>query len=113
MNGALLIDKPAGVSSFGVIEKLQRAWWERTVKKRRDLPKIGHGGTLDPFATGLLVVCVGEGVKLARYFLGSTKVYEGLIRFGEATVPGDPTAEISERSEHLPSSLEEVRESAR
>jgi tRNA pseudouridine55 synthase len=113
MHGAFLIDKPVGLSSFGVIEKLQRAWCERSGIKRRDLPKIGHGGTLDPFATGLLVVCVGEGVKLARYFLGSTKVYEGLIRFGEATVPGDPTAEISERSEHLPSSLEEVREAAR
>jgi len=113
----LLVNKPAGISSFGIIEALQRELldqWKRdlppgvTVKKR-DLPKMGHGGTLDPFATGLLLVCVGRGVKLSRYFLGSYKTYEGIIRFGETTIPGDPTEEISERSDHLPSSLEEIQ----
>lgn len=112
-DGALLINKPAGISSFGVVERVQRALTERTGIKRRDLPKIGHGGTLDPFATGLLVVCVGRAVKLAQYFLDSTKVYEGVIRFGETTIPGDPTAEISERSDMLPSSLDQIREAAR
>lgn len=112
LNGALLLNKHAGLSSFGMIELLQRDLCARWGMKRRDLPKIGHGGTLDPFATGLLVICVGNGVKLARYFLGSDKVYEGTIRFGETTIPGDPTAEISERAEHLPSSLEEVRKAA-
>jgi tRNA pseudouridine55 synthase len=73
---------------------------------------MGHGGTLDPFATGLLVVCVGRGVKLSRYFLGSVKSYEAVIRFGETTIPGDPTAEISERSTHLPSSLDELQSMA-
>ena len=78
MDGALLINKHTGVSSFGVIEELQRmlmttirALWEREpFERKRELPKMGHGGTLDPFATGLLAVCVGRGVKLARYFLG-------------------------------------------
>jgi len=108
-SGALLIDKPEGISSFGVIEELQHALRRATGLKRKDLPKLGHGGTLDPFATGLLVVCVGRAAKLARYFLGSTKVYEGLLRFGETTIPGDPTAPISERSERLPESLEAVQ----
>jgi tRNA pseudouridine55 synthase len=113
MHGAFLIDKHEGVSSFGVIEILQKRLGEKLgVKRRRDLPKLGHGGTLDPFATGLLVVCVGNGVKLARYLLGSTKVYEGVIHFGQTTIPGDPTEPLSERSDHLPVSLAEIQEVA-
>lgn len=109
MNGALIIQKHAGVSSFGIIEDLQRQLMDARGMKKRDLPKLGHGGTLDPFATGLLAVCSGRAVKLARYFLGATKTYTGTIRFGETTVPGDPTDPISERSDVFPSSLEEIR----
>lgn len=98
MNGGLLINKHARVSSFGIIEELQRILMAQTGLKRRALPKLGHGGTLDPFATGLLIVCVGDAVKLSRYFLGSEKWYEGVMRFGETTIPGDPTAEISEKA---------------
>ena len=112
MNGALLLNKHEGVSSFGLIDIIQRQLMEAKGCKRRDLSKMGHGGTLDPFATGLLIVLVGKGVKLARYFLGSTKEYEGLVRFGETTVPGDPTAPISERSDTLPGSIEEIRRAA-
>jgi tRNA pseudouridine55 synthase len=112
MHGALLINKHAGISSFGTIELLQRELAASRGVKRKELPKIGHGGTLDPFATGLLVICVGRAVKLARYFLGSDKGYEGVIKFGETTVPGDPTAPISETSAHVPGSLEELRELA-
>lgn len=112
MNGALLIDKAAGISSFGVIELLQKKMMESSGLRKRDLPKFGHGGTLDPFATGLLVVLVGRGVKLARYFLGSAKVYEGRIRFGETTIPGDPTDPISETSSVLPESLETLQNAA-
>lgn len=108
-NGALLVHKEDGVSSFGVIEKLQNLLRVEFGIKRMDMPKMGHGGTLDPFATGLLPVCVGKGVKLARYFLGAKKEYRGWIRFGETTVPGDPTSPITERSDHLPSSLDEIR----
>jgi tRNA pseudouridine55 synthase len=116
----LLLNKPAGVSSFGVIEALQRALldrWKRELPpsasvRKRDLPKMGHGGTLDPFATGLLLVCVGRGVKLSRYFLGSNKIYTGTIRLGETTIPGDPTDPISERSDLLPSSLEDIQAAA-
>lgn len=124
VNGALLIHKPEGMSSFGVVERLQKVLLEREnaaraslpgakpASRRRDLPKMGHGGTLDPFATGLLVVCVGKAVKLARYFLGSTKAYEGIIRFGETTIPGDPTAPISETSSVVPQSREEIQKVA-
>lgn len=112
MNGALLVDKPPEISSFGVIECLQRTLVERDRIKRKNLPKMGHGGTLDPFATGLLVVCIGDAAKLARYFLGSTKGYEGIIRFGETTIPGDPTAPISGSSERVPASLQDIQECA-
>jgi tRNA pseudouridine55 synthase len=111
LHGAFLVDKPSGVSSFGMIETLHRQWRHDTGRRKSELPKLGHGGTLDPFATGLMVVCVGNGVKLSRYFLGSKKTYEGEIRFGETTVPGDPTEEISERSDHLPG-FEEARKAA-
>jgi tRNA pseudouridine55 synthase len=114
MNGALLINKPQGISSFGVIELFQRQWMDAQgpKAKRRDMPKFGHGGTLDPFATGLLIVLCGRAVKLARYFLGATKGYEGVMRFGETTVPGDPTSPVSEKSDVLPLSLEQLQELA-
>jgi tRNA pseudouridine55 synthase len=102
LHGAWLIDKPEGITSFGVLEALQRALRTRTGLKKSELPALGHGGTLDPFATGLLVVCVGRAVKLTRWFLGSDKTYIGRIRLGETTVPGDPTEEISKRGESIP-----------
>jgi len=108
MDGALLIDKPEGLSSFGAIEELQRAFAQGTGAKRKDLPKLGHGGTLDPFATGLLVVCVGRGVKLARYFLTSSKAYAGRMKFGQTTASGDPTNPVTETTERLPESLAQL-----
>jgi tRNA pseudouridine55 synthase len=112
LDGALLINKPVGISSFGVIEEIKALLQNRLGVKRRDIPKLGHGGTLDPFATGLLIVLVGRGSKLARYSLGARKVYDGVMLFGQTTIPGDPTAEISERSEALPSSREQIQELA-
>ncbi len=111
-NGALLVRKEAGMTSFGVIERLQRGLRERYGVPKKSLPKLGHGGTLDPFATGLLPICTGDGVKLARYFLGSEKEYTGLIRFGQTTVPGDPTDPVSETSENIPATIEDIRSAA-
>ncbi len=116
-HGCLLVSKPAGISSFGVIEALQRALLDAAKNsglsvKKRDLPKFGHGGTLDPFATGLLIVCVGDGTKLSRYFLGSTKEYRARVRFGATTIPGDPTAPVAESCETIPASLGEIRRAA-
>lgn len=113
VNGALLVNKHAGVSSFGIIEILEKQFRAAYGIKRSELPKLGHGGTLDPFATGLLVVCVGRAVKLARYFLGSTKTYTARIRFGETTASGDVTDAVTERTERVPSSLEELQNLAR
>ncbi|MBI5139794.1 tRNA pseudouridine(55) synthase TruB [Candidatus Nomurabacteria bacterium] len=108
-DGALLINKHEGISSFDVIRILKEELIKHNNVKKRDLPKLGHCGTLDPFATGLLAVCVGKAVKLAQYFLGAFKSYEGVILFGKTTIPGDPTAPISETKEQLPESLQELQ----
>ena len=110
--GALLIDKPEGPTSFGVVAQLRGALGKTLGLKRRELPAIGHGGTLDPFATGLLVVLVGQGTKLAQYFLDSEKRYAGTIRFGVRTESGDFTNPIVEQTSKLPQTVEEIRAAA-
>ena len=82
MTGILLIDKPEGVTSAGVI---------RALKPRLGSAKVGHLGTLDPFASGLLPLCLGEATKVARYLLVEEKAYEGTIRLGSATDTLDRT----------------------
>ncbi len=103
-HGFLLVDKPEGITSQDAITRLQHALVERSGGrlKKRDLPSMGHGGTLDPFATGLLVVAVGDGVKLTRYLLGSDKSYAAEIAFGARTASGDRTNEVVERTDRLP-----------
>jgi tRNA pseudouridine55 synthase len=103
----LLIDKPDGISSYDVIRKLQKLLLETGIP-RKQLPKMGHGGTLDPFATGLLIVLIGEAAKLSSLFLGSVKEYEGEIVFGASTSSGDIDTEIQERVE-CPSALGELQ----
>lgn len=112
LHGLLLIDKPDGISSFHVVEQLQHQLSKRFGKKKKELPKIGHGGTLDPFATGLLVLCIGDGVKLSRYLLDSKKTYEAEIRFGATTASGDLTDPVSEKTDRLPASREELERAA-
>lgn len=86
IDGVLLIDKPAGLTSHDVV-----AIARRVLRTRR----IGHTGTLDPFATGLLVLLVGRGTRLAAYVQGEPKVYEATIAFGAETFTDDLTGEIS------------------
>jgi tRNA pseudouridine55 synthase len=74
--GLLLVDKPAGVTSHDVVNVVRRALGER---------RVGHAGTLDPFATGLLVVLVGRATRLVAHVSGDPKVYEATIRFGTET----------------------------
>ncbi len=112
LDGCLLVHKERGMTSFDVVARLTRILSEQTGLKRRELPAMGHGGTLDPFATGLLVVCIGEGTKLSRYLLGSTKEYRGVMKFGESTAPGDCTEPANERTDLLPASLQAIREAA-
>ncbi len=88
MDGILLIDKPEGFTSHDVVAKLRR------ILKTK---KIGHTGTLDPFATGLLVMLVGKATRLAQFLDKDEKQYEAIVRFGFATDTGDRTGErISE-----------------
>ena len=83
--GLVLVDKPAGMTSHDAVAIVRRA-----VKTRR----VGHTGTLDPFATGLLVVLVGRGTRLIPYVDGEPKVYEATIRFGAETDTDDRTGEV-------------------
>jgi tRNA pseudouridine55 synthase len=85
-DGLLLLDKPAGVSSHDAVAAARRVLRER---------RIGHLGTLDPFATGLLVLLVGRATRLARYVAGEPKVYEALVRFGRETTTDDLTGETT------------------
>lgn len=86
MNGILLIDKPDGLTSAEVVRRVKRL-----------LPrgvKVGHLGTLDPFATGLLPLCLGEGTKIAQFLNTADKRYRGLIQLGTATDTGDRTGAV-------------------
>lgn len=86
-DGIILVDKPAGITSHGVVRKLRRV-----LRAQR----IGHGGTLDPSATGLLVVFVGRATRLADYLGSGLKVYDVTIRFGIATETDDAAGEAVE-----------------
>ncbi len=76
LDGAILIDKPAGPTSHDVVDAIRRKF---------GIKKAGHCGTLDPNATGLLIIVLGRGTKLSERLMGDDKVYEGIIKFGEAT----------------------------
>jgi tRNA pseudouridine55 synthase len=93
ISGILLIDKPAGVTSFEVVRQARRA-----LKIR----KIGHLGTLDPFATGLLPLCLLEATKLVPYLMPEPKTYRARVRLGIKTATQDATGEIVARCEQLP-----------
>lgn len=84
MNGAFIIDKPAGLTSHDVIGRVRKIIGDR---------RAGHTGTLDPFATGVLVVLVGRATRLAQFLSGAEKEYEAVIRLGYATNTGDVTGE--------------------
>ena len=82
MDGLLIIDKPAGLTSHDVVARVRRIIHER---------RVGHTGTLDPFATGVLVVLVGRATRLAQFLSGAEKEYQAIIRLGYATDTGDLT----------------------
>ena len=85
-DGVLLIDKPAGPTSHDMVDRVRRIFGIRGV---------GHGGTLDPLATGLLVLLLGRATKLSNLFLGSDKTYEGTIRLGIATDSHDAAGKVT------------------
>ncbi len=85
-DGLILIDKPAGPTSHDVVDLIRR---------RFRIPKVGHGGSLDPQATGLLIIMVNRGTKISNLFLGSDKEYEGTMRLGLTTNSYDLDGEVT------------------
>jgi len=102
ISGLLLIDKPAGITSFDVVRRVRRA-----LKVR----KVGHLGTLDPFATGLLPLALGEATKLAQFLLEEPKTYLATLTLGVETDTQDLTGRVTAESDRLPSP-EEVHQAA-
>ncbi len=88
LDGVLLVDKPAGCTSHDVVARVRRAL-------RPEVKKVGHAGTLDPFATGLLVVLVGRATKLARFFVDLPKDYVCTLQFGSTSDTGDGTGDVT------------------
>ncbi len=107
MREILLIDKPSGWTSFDVVAKIRSHYSALEGAK----VKVGHAGTLDPFATGLLIVLVGEATKEQDKFMKLDKIYEATLRLGTTSTTGDPEGEILETphdSFAIPT-IEEVR----
>jgi tRNA pseudouridine55 synthase len=90
MDGVLLIDKPAGITSHDAVAAVRRALGGKGA------PKVGHAGTLDPFATGLLLILIGRATKAQRQLMALPKRYETLARLGATSTTGDPEGEIAE-----------------
>ncbi|MFO8088472.1 MAG: tRNA pseudouridine(55) synthase TruB [Desulfatiglandaceae bacterium] len=100
--GILLVDKEEGLSSHQVVSLVKRALGGRKA------PKVGHAGTLDPFATGLLVVMVGQATKLSRYLAAEDKIYRAVMKLGEATDTLDATGRVIRSLEGPLPSMEEI-----
>ena len=103
LDGALLIDKPAGPTSHDVVDAIRRQF---------NVKKVGHCGTLDPNATGLLIIVLGRGTKLSEKLMSDDKVYEGTIQFGETTNSYDADGELVSSLPVPPLTLEELNQAA-
>ncbi len=86
-DGVLLVDKPAGITSHDVVAAERRKLPRRT--------KVGHAGTLDPFATGLLLVLIGRATRVQRFLMALPKTYETVARLGWTSTTGDVDGEIA------------------
>jgi tRNA pseudouridine55 synthase len=100
MNGVVVIDKPAGLTSHDVVNRVRRILGQRSV---------GHLGTLDPSATGVLPIVLGNLTRLAQFYVHSEKTYEGVIRFGFATDTYDADGEPTTPPQDVHISCDEVR----
>jgi tRNA pseudouridine55 synthase len=103
LDGAILVDKPAGPTSHDVVDAIRRKF---------GIKKVGHCGTLDPNATGLLIIVLGRGTKLSERLMGDDKVYEGTIKFGEATDSYDSDGELTASMPIMPMTLDQLNEEA-
>ena len=97
-DGIILIDKPAEMTSFGVVARVRRVLTQAAQKK----VKVGHTGTLDPFATGLMILVIGKECKNAEQYSKLDKVYEATFRLGQISTTGDPEGEITNVSADEP-----------
>jgi len=100
INGILNIAKPAGMTSHDVVDRVRQMSGQR---------RVGHAGTLDPSATGVLVVCLGQASRVAEYLVASDKVYRAQIRLGVSTDTHDAAGEVTATAE-VNVREEEVRE---
>jgi tRNA pseudouridine55 synthase len=103
LDGALLIDKPVGPTSHDVVDAIRR---------RFQIKKAGHCGTLDPNATGLLLIVLGRGTKLSEKLMATDKVYEGALRLGETTTSYDADGGLTASLPVPPLTLEQLNEVA-
>lgn len=101
-DGILLIDKPANMTSFGVVARIRRVLSQQQGKK----VKVGHTGTLDPFATGLMILVIGQECKNAGSYSKLDKIYEATIHIGQTSTTGDPEGEITDVSDRVPTKSE-------
>ena len=101
VDGVLIVDKPAGMTSHDVVARVRNILGER---------RVGHTGTLDPFATGVLVMLTGRATRLAQYLSGAEKEYEAVIRLGYATDTGDVTGVPVGESHANAQSTQSIRE---
>ena len=103
LDGALLVDKPTGPTSHDLVDRVRRQF---------GLKKVGHAGTLDPNATGLLILLLGRGTKLSDKLMSADKVYEGTMKFGEATNSFDADGEVTATAPVPPLTVEQLNEAA-
>ena len=104
MNAILVVDKAAGLTSHDVVNRVRRILQQRSV---------GHLGTLDPMATGVLPLVIGNFTRLAQFYLSAEKTYEGMIRFGFATDTYDAEGEATSPAQAVTLSVEQVHDLAR
>lgn len=90
-DGIILIDKPAEMTSFGVVARIRRVLTQQAGKKI----KVGHTGTLDPFATGLMILVIGKECKNAGHYTKLDKIYEATFSLGHESSTGDPEGELT------------------
>jgi tRNA pseudouridine55 synthase len=104
LDGALLIDKPAGPTSHDVVDIIRRNF---------GIKKVGHCGTLDPAATGLLIIVLGKATKLSEKLMADDKVYEGSMKFGATTSSYDADGEVTATAPVPPLTVEQLNETAK
>src|SRR5258705_7254376 len=103
LDGALLIDKPAGPTSHDVVDEIRREF---------GIKKVGHCGTLDPNATGLLIIVLGRGTKLSERVMIDDKIYQGTMKFGESTDSYDADGELAASLPVPPLTLDDLNQAA-